>query len=140
MHLQTRLITASQCISNLAPLRSPSLHNHSLQVHLQTRSITASKYILKVQQLVYRDRVVTEVDRVTGKIYLADPGVYGQHLISISSYHPMKIHTLFIPTFGLTRSFQDFLDPCKYVDPQCRVVSYILIRFLRTSIQNCSIS
>jgi len=48
---------------------------------------------------------------VTGSIYSADPGVDRHHLISISSYHTMKIHTLSFPTFGLTRSVRDIVDP-----------------------------
>jgi hypothetical protein len=43
--VQSRSITASKCISELARLRPPSSHEHGLQVHLQTRSITASKCI-----------------------------------------------------------------------------------------------
>jgi hypothetical protein len=39
-----------------------------------------------------------EVDRVTGSIYSADSGVDRHHLISISSYHTMKIHSIF-PNF-----------------------------------------
>jgi hypothetical protein len=61
---------------------------------------------------VYRDTRVTEVKRVTGSIYSADPRVDRHHLISISSYHTMKIHTLSFPTFGLTRSVRDIMDPC----------------------------
>jgi len=57
---------------------------------------------------VYGDRGVTEVDRVTGSIYSADPGLDRHHLISISSHHIMIIHTLSFPTFGLTRSVRDF--------------------------------
>jgi len=79
---------------------------------------------------VYGVSGVTEVDRVTGSIYSADPGVYIHHLISISFYHTMKIHTLSFPTVGLTRSFRDFLDPHNCVDPQHRVVSYLLTHFL----------
>jgi len=48
VHLQTHSITASRCISNLAPLRPASSHKHGLQVHLQSRSITASKSISKL--------------------------------------------------------------------------------------------
>jgi len=59
VHLQTRSITASQCISEfrttaskciseLARSRPPSSHNHGLQLHLRTRSITASKCITKL--------------------------------------------------------------------------------------------
>jgi len=47
---------------------------------------------------VYGDAGVTEVDRVTGSIYSADPGVDRHHLISISSYHTKKIHSIF-PNF-----------------------------------------
>jgi len=74
---------------------------------------------------------VTEVDRVMGSIYSADPGIDRHHPISISSYHTMKIHTLSFPTFGLTRSVQDFVDLHNCVDPHGRVVSYFLT-FLRS--------
>jgi len=40
VHLQTRSITASKCISRLAPFRPASSHDHGLQVPLQTRSFT----------------------------------------------------------------------------------------------------
>jgi hypothetical protein len=137
VQLQTRSITASKCITKLARLRLPSSHDHGLQVHLQTRSI---KYIFKERRRVYGDTGVTEVDRVTGSIYSADPGVDRHHLISISSYHTMKIHTQSFPTFGLTRSARDFVAPRNCVDPQRRVVSYLLTRFLRSSNQNRSFS
>jgi len=108
--LQVRTIMASKCITNLARLQRPSLHDRSLQVHLQTRSIAAFKYIFKEQHRVYGDTGVTEVERVMGSIYSADPGVDRHHLISISSYHTMKIHTLSVPTFGLTHSVCDVMD------------------------------
>ena len=57
---------------------------------------------------MYGDTGVTEVERVTGSIYSADPGVDRHDLISILSYHTMKIHTLSFPAFGLTR---DIMDP-----------------------------
>ena len=60
---------------------------------------------------MYGDTGVTEVERVTGSIYSADPGVDRHHLISISSYHTMKIHTLSFPTFGLTCSVRNIVDP-----------------------------
>jgi len=44
VHLQTRSITASMCISRLAGFWPASSHDHLLQVHLQTRSITAWKF------------------------------------------------------------------------------------------------
>ena len=53
---------------------------------------------------------VTEVQRVTGSIYSADPVVDRHHLISIFSYHTMKIHYL-SQLFGLTRSVRDVMDP-----------------------------
>jgi len=40
-----------KCISKLARLRPPSLHNHGLQVHLQTRLIMASKCISQSARL-----------------------------------------------------------------------------------------
>jgi len=109
VHLQTRSIPASRCISEFIRSPSPSAS--------QTRSI---KYILNERRQLYGDTEVTEVDRVTGSIYLADPGVDRHHLISISSYLTMQIHTLSFPTFGLTCSFQDF------VDPHGQVVPYLL--------------
>jgi len=146
VHLHTRTITASKCISRLARLRPASAHDHGLQVHLQTRSIPASKritafmrspspgesqtpsikYIFKEQWQLYGDTGVREVDRVTGSIYLADPGVDRHHLISISSYHTMKIHTLSFPTFGLTHSVREYVDSRNCVDSHGRVVSYLL--------------
>jgi len=46
-----------------------------------------------------------------GEYIFGRPGVDRHHLISISPYHTMKIHTLSFPTFGLTRSVRDFVDP-----------------------------
>ena len=80
---------------------------------------------------LYRDVVVTEVDRVTGSIYSADPGADRHHLISIASYHTTKVHTLSFPTFGLSRSVR---DPRKCLDFHCRVASYLLTFFRSTSL------
>jgi len=80
---------------------------------------------------VYGDTGIPEVDRVMGSIYLADPGVDRHHLILISSHHTMTIHILSVRSFGLTRSVRDFVDLCNLVDPQHRVVSYYLTRFVR---------
>ena len=125
-----------QCISKLARSQPPSASLSSLdltlQVYIQTRLITASKYIFNERCWVYGDPVVTVVDRVTGSIYSADPRVDRYHLISISSYHTMEIHTLSFPTFGLTCSVRDFVDPHNCVDPHRQVVSYLLT-FLRSS-------
>ena len=38
----------------------------------------------------------------------------------------MKIHTLTFPTFGLTQYVPDLVDPHNRLDPQHRVVSYLL--------------
>jgi len=103
-------------------------------VHLQKRLIPASKYIFNERWRGYSDTEVTEVDRVTGSIYSADPGVDRHQLISLSSCHTMQIHTLHFPTFGLTRSVQDS------VDPQCQVVSYFVTQFVCCSNYNCSFS
>jgi len=115
VHLQTRSITAPQCISEFTPSRPPSASpnsiDHGLPVHLQTRSITASKYIVKERQWVYGDTGVTEVECTTRSIFLGDPGVDRQHLIFISSCHTTKIHTLSFPTFRLTRSFRGSSRP-----------------------------
>ena len=49
--LPVRPIMASKCISKLAQLQPPSLHDHGLQVaYLQTRSITATKCIPNLAQ------------------------------------------------------------------------------------------
>jgi len=129
---QTRLIRP--------PSASLSSLDFSLHEHLQTSSIMASKYIMEVQQQVYRDTGVMVVDRVMGTIYSAHRGVHRHHLISISSYHTMKIHILSFPTFSLTHSVQDFADTHNCPDhPRC-VVSYLLTRFLRTSNKNSSLS
>jgi len=68
-----------------------------------------------------------------GSIYSADPEVHQHHLNYISSYDTMKIYPLCCPTFGLTHSLSDFMDSHASVDPQCRLLSYLLIQFLRTS-------
>jgi len=152
VYLQTRSITACKFARSWPPSASPNSLDPGFHVHLQTRSIPASKcisefirspspsasqtrsikYIFKERRRLYGDTGVTEVDRVTGSISSADPGVDRHHLISISSYHTMKIHTLSFPTFGLTRSVRDCMDPRNCVDPHGRVVSYLLT-FLRSS-------
>jgi len=121
VNLQTRSITAFQCISKLDRSRPASAFlrslNLGLQVHLQTSTITASKYIIKEWRWVYGDTGVTEVESAMRSIYSGDPRVDRQHPIFISSCHTTKIHTLSFPTFGLTRSLRDFVDPRNCVDP-----------------------
>ena len=146
VYLQTRLITACKFATSWPPCASPNSLHPGLQVHLWVHSISVSrcisklaqswppsasqtrsiKYIFKERCRLYGDPGVAEVDSVTGSIYSADPGVDRHHFISISSYHTMKIYTLSFPTFGLTRSVRDFMDPHNCADPQGRVVSYLL--------------
>jgi len=119
VNLQTGTITASKLVQSRPPSGSPNFLGYGLHV----RTITASKCIsilarsqppstsLRSEGGVYGNTGVMEVERVTGSIYSADPGVDRHHLISISSYHTMKIHTLSFPTFDLTRSVRDIVDP-----------------------------
>jgi len=79
---------------------------------------------------MYGNTGVTEVARVTGSIYLADPGVDRHHRISISSYHTMKLHTRSFPTVGLTHSVRNFMHPHNCLDSQRWVVACLLTRFL----------
>jgi len=140
VYLQISSNVTRKRISKLAQIWSPNLHIHGLQVPLQTFIIMASKSIRAERSRVYGDAGVMQVDRVTGSILSADPGADRDHLISITSYYTMKIHTLLWPTFGLTCTAWDFLDPRNCVDPQCGVVSYLLTWFLLSSIPNCSFS
>jgi len=133
VHLQTRSIPVSNCISVFTLSQSPSASPNTLHQGLH-------QSIFKVRRQVYGDTGVTEVDRVMWSIYLADPRVHSHHLISISSYHKMKIPTLSFPTFSLTRSVRDFVDQRNCMNPQLRVVSYLLTRFLRSSNRNRSFS
>jgi len=96
------------------PSNTYSLEIDHLQVLLHTRSITAFKYIFNEQRWAYEDTVVIEVERVTGSLYSADPGVDRHYLISILSYHTMKIH--YLPQlFSLIRSVRDIMDQCNCV-------------------------
>ena len=137
MHLQTCLITASKWISKLAqswpPSASVSSLDLSLQVHLPTGSITASKSNVKERRWVYGATGLMAVECARWSIYSGDPGVDRHHLIFISSCHPAKIHTLSFPTFSLTHSCRDFVDPFNCVDSHSQVVSYLLTGFLRCS-------
>jgi len=103
---------ASKCISNLAQSQPPSTSSRSdggcTEIQGQRRWIEWQG------------------------VYSADHKVDRHHLISISYYHTMKIHTLSFPTFGLPRAVWDV------VDPQHRVVSYLLTRFLHILNQNRS--
>jgi len=75
-----------------------------------------------------------------GSIYLGHPGVDRHHPISILSYHTMKIHILSFPTFGLTYSVGDIVKPRNCIDPQHRIVLYLLTQFRCSSNQNRSFS
>ena len=76
------------------------------------------------------------MDGAMGSIYLADPGVHraSSHILSCIFISFNESHTLSFPTFDLTHSFRDF------VDPHGQVVSYLLTLFLRSSRQNRSFS
>jgi len=52
---------------------------------------------------------ITEVDGATGSIYLEDPGVDTISSCIILSYN--QLHTVSFPSFDLTHSFRDFVDP-----------------------------
>jgi len=95
-------LSVFMCTSNLARSRPPSASlgslDLSLLVHLQTRSIMELKYIFQERWRMYGDTGVTMVDRVTGSIYSVIPGVDRHHLLFISSYHKMKIQSVF-PNF-----------------------------------------
>jgi hypothetical protein len=73
---------------------SPSLHHHGLLLHLLTCWIAASQYLFKECWGAYGNTGVTEVDSGTESTYLANPGVYRQHFISILSYHTLKVHSI----------------------------------------------
>jgi hypothetical protein len=80
---------------------------------------------------VYGSTGMTEVDRAMGSIYLRDPGVDRHHLILLSY---QEIHNLSFPTFDLTCSYRNF------VDPHGRRVSRLPTFFLHSSSQNSSVS
>jgi len=126
VHLWVHSILASKCISTLAQSRPPSESLSSLdlgqQVHRWYSSIPATKYIFEDWWWVYSDTGVMEMESVTVSIYSAEPGVDRHHLVSISSYDTIKIHSLSFPTVGPTRSVQDFVDLRNCVDPQCWIV------------------
>jgi hypothetical protein len=86
---------------------------------------------------VYGDTRMREVDWAMESIYSRDPGVDRRHLILLSHN---EIHNLSFPTFDLTRSFRDFVDPRNCVGPHGRVASHLLTLFLSSSSQNRSFS
>jgi len=153
-YLPTRAITASKCISEFTRSRPPSASrnslNHGLQGHLWVHSISRSPsgppnslndgFGVRCQAAtaVVRRYRCNGGGQSNGSAFSADPRVDIHHLISISSYHPMKIHTLSFTTCGLTRSVRDCVDPPNCMDPQCRVVSYLLTQYLCSSNQNRS--
>lgn len=94
--LRSLALSVPKCILNLTWSRpttgSLSLLDLSLHVHHCTRVSMASNYIFMQQRLLYGVIAITEVNRMTGRRYSADPGVDKHHLVSISSYHSMTIH------------------------------------------------
>jgi len=100
VHLQTRSITASKCISEfmimaskcifkLARLRPPSSHDHGLQLHLQTGSITASKCISEFTQSLSpsasQTRSITYIFKERRQLY-GDTGVTELDRVTGSKY------------------------------------------------------
>jgi len=142
-HLWVHSIYVSKVITKITwswhPSASLSLLILSFLVHLHNRSIMASKFIFKAQWQVYASTGISEVDRVTRSIYLADPGVDKYLLISSLYYHTMKIHNRCFPTFGLTCPVQDFLYPCNCLDPDRKVVSFRLACLLCASNLICTV-
>jgi len=95
LNLWAYLILDPNCITKLSRSQSPRASwyslNLDLDVHYHIRSSLASNYIWTDGQGGYYFQGVTEVDRVTGTIYLANPGVDRHHLNSISLYHTMQM-------------------------------------------------
>jgi hypothetical protein len=107
---------------------------------------------------VYGDTGMMETDRATGAY--GNPGWrrwierrgeciretqgYIACMASCISYHLIslynELHTPSFASFDLTRSVPPFVDPRRCVDPHSRVVSYLLILFIRSSSQNRSVS
>jgi len=109
--LQVRTIIASKCISKLSGSRPPNASLSSLDlsvhVHLQIHLITATKHIFNKRLVLYGEAGVNDVDRGMGSICSADPRVDRHHLVSISSYHTKKIHSI-IPNFWFSLLCQRF--------------------------------
>jgi hypothetical protein len=118
VHVQTHSIMASQCIPKLDRSRHPSACpnwlDHGLPVHPQTRSITASKCISRLARLWPASSYNHNL-----QVYLQSRSITASKSAS--------------PTFDLTSSCRDFVDPRDCVDPHGRVVSYLLTFFLRSS-------
>ena len=60
---------------------------------------------------MYGDPGLMQLDWTPGCIYFGDSRVNRHYHIFIISYYPMTIHTMSVPSFGLTRFFQYFVDP-----------------------------
>jgi hypothetical protein len=111
VHLRTRSISASLCISKLSWSRLPSASCSSLdfgrQVNPQIWSIIDSKYNVKERPCVYGDSGIMEVEWATSRIYSGDPGVHRRPLIFITYSHTMNILTQSFRTVGVSHSFGD---------------------------------
>jgi hypothetical protein len=87
VHLQTRSIPASKCISEFtrfqSPSASPNILDHCRHVHRQGAMVGGRRH--RGNGGGWR----------TGSTYSADPSVDRYHLMSISSYHIMKINSIF---------------------------------------------
>jgi len=94
------------------------------------------RYIVNARRWLYEDTGVMVVDRVMGSLYSPDPRVDRYYLISISTCHTLKIHTLSFQTFSVTHSFHSFVDPGYCLYPPCQVEIYLLTRFQLSSNPN----
>jgi len=95
-YLQTRLITASKCISKLARsrFRSASLSSldQGLQVYLQIRWITASKCISKLARSQPRRGSLSSLDRDKIKSSLSISPCHDHELTPSTAYSGYSIH------------------------------------------------
>jgi hypothetical protein len=90
VHLQTRLITASKCISEL--------HDRGLQMHLQTRSIVASKCISEFN--------LTSASKCISKLARLRPPSVSQSSLN----HGLPVH-LQTPSRTASKCISELLDP-----------------------------
>jgi len=133
VHLSVHLKSAAKCISKLTQSRHSKCicdvpGSFGIPVHLLTPLITASINIIKERRRVYGYTGVTEVERVLGSVYSDDRRVRRDPVISILSYHRMKIRTLSFQTVSLARSIRDYLGSRNCVNPQPRVLSFLVVQ------------
>jgi len=142
VHLCIHSTSVLNGISKLAGSLPRSLSGSSLDfgllVHVLPRFIMDSQWIYvstwswsEIASGYSLDHgLMIQAEGAKGIIYSRDPWVHRYHFILIPSYHIMKIRTLSFPTFALTSSIPDLVDPRNCVEPHGRVVSYPLPFFL----------